>query len=64
MDNRRLLVFLIVCNIILATLGFIGLLVGGNFGDFIDGMTPGVLLGISVLMVVLMGQSKSGHTPE
>lgn len=57
--GNRMFEILIISNIILSALGFAGLIVGGNFGDFISGMTPGVLLGMTVLTIIMMRNEKN-----
>ncbi|MDD6255534.1 MAG: hypothetical protein PUA82_05995 [Eubacteriales bacterium] len=56
--SSRILEILIVSNVILSVLGFAGLIVGGNFGDFIRGMMPGVLLGMTILAIIMMRAEK------
>lgn len=51
---RKALTLIAVCGLILAALGFIGMAVGGNFEAFVQGMTPGVTAGLSVLILILL----------
>lgn len=55
MKNRTLLVFSI-CFLVLALLCIIGFFVSGSFGSFISGMSPFVLLGLSLLSLIFSFQ--------
>ena len=46
-----------ICGII----GYIGFLVGGDFGAFVEGALPGVLLGFSLLVLLLIPRSHRGQ---
>ena len=42
-----------ICGII----GYIGFFVGGNFGAFVEGALPGILLGFSLLVLLVIPRS-------
>lgn len=50
---RALLIFGVI-GIVFGVVGYIGLLIGGNFGAFAKGMTPGILLGLSALVIIVV----------
>ncbi|MFR0569126.1 hypothetical protein ACLUXI_05465 [Bifidobacterium apri] len=52
-DIRKAMFIIGVIGIVFGVLGYIGLLIGGNFGAFITGMTPGILLGLSALVIIV-----------
>ncbi len=58
MKNRTLLVFSI-CNLVLALLCIIGFFVSGPLGSFIAGMSPFVLLALSILSLIFSTQDAS-----
>jgi len=37
----------------LAVIGTIGLFAGGPFGDFMQGATPGIMIGLSALLLII-----------
>jgi membrane-bound ClpP family serine protease len=56
MKYRKSLIVLAVLCLILAVLGFLGLFIHGSFEQFINGATPGVLAGLSALMLIFLGK--------
>lgn len=52
-DVRKALLIIGVIGIVFGIIGYIGLLIGGNFGAFTKGMTPGILLGLSALVIIV-----------
>ncbi len=42
-----------ICGVI----GYIGFFVGGDFGAFVEGALPGILLGLSLLMLLVIPRS-------
>ena len=57
--SSRIFEILIISNLILSALGFAGLIISGNIGDFIGGMTPGVLFGMTVLTIIMMKKERN-----
>ena len=53
METRRPLLMLAAFDLILAVLGIAGYFAGGHFGEFVQGMTPFVLLGLSLLFFIV-----------
>lgn len=53
MVERNAVVVIAVLLIALAALGFAGMLVGGGFGQFVVGMTPGVTAGLAILLLIM-----------
>ncbi len=53
MVERNAVVVIAVLLIVLAVLGFVGLIVGGAYEQFVIGMTPGVTLGLALLMLIM-----------
>lgn len=51
---RRALLIIGVIGIVFGVVGYIGLLIGRNFGAFVKGMTPGILLGFSALVIIVV----------
>lgn len=51
---RRALLIIGVIGIVFGIVGYIGLLIGSNFGAFVKGMTPGILLGFSALVIIVV----------
>ncbi|MGO5434140.1 hypothetical protein [Bifidobacterium thermophilum] len=51
---RRALLIIGVIGIVFGFIGYIGLLIGSNFGAFVKGMTPGILLGLSALVIIVV----------
>lgn len=51
---RRALLIIGVIGIVFGVVGYIGLLIGGNFGAFVKGMTPGIPLGLSALVIIVV----------
>ena len=51
---RRTLLIIGVIGIVFGVVGYSGLLIGGNFGAFVKGMTPGILLGLSALVIIVV----------
>ena len=54
MKNRNAFLILVTACLILSALGFLGLFLDGAFGQFVRGMTPGVLAGLSILMLIVL----------
>lgn len=54
MDKLKMLKILVFVNLILGTLGLTGYFIGGNFRDFLEGATPGILLGLALLFSVML----------
>lgn len=50
-----------VIGIVFGMIGYIGLLIGGNFGAFLKGMAPGILLGLSALVIIVVVGGKQRH---
>ena len=46
-----------ICGII----GYIGFSVGGDFGAFVEGALPGILLGFSLLVLLVIPRSYRGQ---
>ena len=42
---------------ICGAIGYIGFFVGGDFGAFIEGALPGILLGLSLLVLLVIPRS-------
>ena len=53
MVEHNAVVVIAVLLIVLAVLGFVGLIVGGAYEQFVIGMTPGVTLGLALLMLIM-----------
>lgn len=53
MESRRLLLMLAAFDLILAVLGIAGYFIGGHLEEFVQGMTPFVLLGLSLLFFIV-----------
>lgn len=53
MVERNAVVVIAVLLIVLAALGFAGMLVVGGFGQFVVGMTPGVTAGLAILLLIM-----------
>ncbi len=51
--ERNVIIVIAVLFIVLAVLGFVGLIVGGAYEQFVIGMTPGVTLGLALLMLTM-----------
>lgn len=60
-DIRKALLIIGVIGIVFGVLGYIGLLIGGNFGAFIKGMTPGIPLGLSALVIIVAVGGQRHH---
>jgi hypothetical protein len=59
MDKIRMLKILIFMDMIIGALGLAGYFIGGNFRDFLEGATPGILLGFALLFsIMLYSESK------
>lgn len=43
----------VICGVI----GYIGFFVGGDFGAFVEGVLPGILLGFSLLVLLVIPRS-------
>jgi hypothetical protein len=54
MKYRKSLVILSVLCLILSGLGLLGLVIHGKFEQFVNGATPGVLAGLSLLMLIFL----------
>ena len=50
-----------VIGIVFGVVGYIGLLIGGNFGAFVKGMTPGIPLGLSALVIIVVAGRGQRH---
>lgn len=46
-----------ICGVI----GYLGFFVGGDFGAFVEGALPGVLLGFSLLVLLVIPRSYRGQ---
>ncbi|OZG51931.1 hypothetical protein [Pseudoscardovia suis] len=55
----KALLIIAIIGIIVSVLGFIAVAVRGNFGDFMAGATPGVLLGLSLLVIIVINGKDS-----
>lgn len=51
---RRALLVIGVIGIVFGIVGYIGLLIGSNFGAFVKGMIPGILLGLSAAVIIVV----------
>lgn len=60
-DVRKALLIIGVIGIVFGIIGYIGFLIGSNFGAFIKGMAPGILLGISALVIIVAVGGKRRH---
>ncbi|MFR0590918.1 hypothetical protein ACLUWA_04670 [Bifidobacterium thermophilum] len=58
---RRALLIIGVIGIVFGVVGYSGLLIGGNFGAFVKGMTPGILLGLSALVIIVVAGRGQRH---
>lgn len=58
---RRALLIIGVIGIVFGVIGYIGLLIGSNFGAFVKGMTPGILLGLSALVIIVVSCRGQRH---
>ena len=58
---RRTLLIIGVIGIVFGVVGYIGLLIGGNFGAFVKGMTPGIPLGVSALVIIVVAGRGQRH---
>lgn len=54
MDKIRMLKILILVDLIMGALGLAGYFIGGNFRDFLEGATPGILLGFALLFSIML----------
>ena len=54
MNNRKAFLILSLRCLILSLLGFLEGFIGGAFKMFVEGMTPGVIAGPSILMLILL----------
>ena len=45
-----------ILGIICGVIGYIGFFVGGGFGAFVAGALPGIMLGISLLVLLIIPQ--------
>ncbi|MGO5149832.1 hypothetical protein ACTQ29_07670 [Bifidobacterium boum] len=63
MNNNlsRALLIISVIGIVFGIVGYSGLLIGGNFGAFVRGMTPGILLGLSALVIIVAVGAQRRH---
>ena len=61
MVERNAVVVIAVLFIVLAVLGFVGLIVGGAYEQFVIVMTPGVTLGLALLMLINHGAEARRH---
>jgi hypothetical protein len=64
MNKKRPLIMLASACLILSALGFLGYFIGGAFGMFVEGMTPGVLAGFSVLMLIVLTDTDRKRSSE
>lgn len=51
---RRALLVIGVIGIVFGIVGYIGLLIGSNFGAFVKVMIPGILLGLSAAVIIVV----------
>lgn len=52
-DSSKAIAIIAVLGIICGVLGYIGLAAGGPFGNFMRGATPGILIGLSALLLII-----------
>lgn len=53
-----MLKILILVDLIMGALGLAGYFIGGNFRDFLEGATPGILLGFALLFSIMLYSEK------
>ena len=58
---RRALLIIGIIGIVFGIIGYIGLLIGGNFGAFIKGMIASILLGLSALVIIVAVGGQRRH---
>ena len=60
-DVNKVLKITGLVGIAFALIGYVGVFVGGDFGAFTDGAMPGILAGISLLILLVIPKRSSSR---